>query len=260
MTSPLRSRPAALVTGGRRGIGRGIAVALAGHGFDVVLNDLEHDAEVDSTLAQLEAVGARGTFVAGDISDLSGHAALVEKAWSAFDGLECLVNNAGVSVAQRGDLLDATPESFDRLIRINLRGPYFLTQAVARRMLDSDGGRGPRSIVNVTSANAFAASPDRGEYCVSKISLSMMTKLYALRLAGHGIAVHEVRPGVIRTAMTAVAQERYDRLIGDGLTPIARWGEPEDVGRTVAALASGALPFSTGDAFHVDGGLHIPKL
>ncbi len=255
-----KARPAALVTGARRGIGRAIAVALARQGFDVIVNDLERDADADATLAEAEAAGGRAVFVAGDVADLDGHAGLVDAAWAAFDGLDCLVNNAGVSVAQRGDLLAVTPDSYDRLLRINLRGPFFLTQAVARRMLAAGDGRIGRSIVNIASANAFAASPDRGEYCLSKVGVSMMTRLYALRLGGHGIAVHEVRPGVIRTAMTAVARERYDRRIAEGLTPMPRWGEPEDVGRTVAALAGGALPFSTGDAFHVDGGLHIHRL
>jgi NAD(P)-dependent dehydrogenase (short-subunit alcohol dehydrogenase family) len=157
-------------------------------------------------------------------------------------------------------VLDVSAESFDRVLGVNLRGTFFLTQAVARRMLDTPASRHARSIVTVTSANAIVAGPDRAEYCLSKSALSMMVKILALRLGGAGIACYEVRPGVIRTDMTRVATEKYDRLIANGLTPIARWGEPDDVGRAIASLAAGDLPFMTGDAVHIDGGLHIQKL
>ncbi len=195
----------------------------------------------------------------GDIADLAGHAALVDAAWDAFGPIDCLVNNAGVSVRQRGDMLDVSAESFDRLIDVNLRGPFFLTQAVARRMMTAPR-TGFRSIVTVSSLNAEAASPDRAEYCISKIGLSMMSRLYALRLAEAGIHAYEVRPGVIRTSMTAVAQAKYDRMFAEGFAPISRWGEPEDVGRAVASLADGALAYSTGEVVHVDGGLSVAKL
>ena len=183
----------------------------------------------------------------------------MDAAFAAFGGIDALVNNAGISVRVRGDMLDAAPDSFDHLLATNLRGPFFLTQAVARRWLATPPRR-PRSIVNIASANAAMASPDRAEYCLSKAGLSMMTKLYALRLADAGIGVFEVRPGIIRTAMTAVAAPRYDRLIADGLSPMRRWGEPADVGGVVAALADGRFHFSTGEVVHVDGGLHIPRL
>jgi NAD(P)-dependent dehydrogenase (short-subunit alcohol dehydrogenase family) len=252
-------RPRALVTGGNRGIGAGIVVALARRGFDIVIADVEATADTARTRAAAEAAGARVAFVAADIADLDGHARLVQAAW---DGgrIDALVNNAGVSVAHRGDVLDVTPASFDRVMGINLRGTFFLTQAVARRMLTDAPGEAHRSIVTVSSANATIVAPDRAEYCFAKTALSMMARVFAVRLAAHGIHSYEVRPGVIRTDMTRVATARYDRLIADGLTPIARWGEPDDVGRTVATLACGDLPFVTGDAVHVDGGLHIQRL
>jgi NAD(P)-dependent dehydrogenase (short-subunit alcohol dehydrogenase family) len=249
----------ALVTGAGRGIGRGIAVSLAQSGFALVLNDLPGSADVAGTMAAVQAEGAQAALAPGDISDLAVHDALVATAWAAFGRIDCLVNNAGVSVARRGDILDVHPESFDRLIDINLRGPFFLTQAVAKRMLAAPSG-GFRSIITISSLNAVTAALDRAEYCISKTGLSMMSKIFALRLAGEGIHTYEVRPGVIRTDMTAVAREKYDRLFAEGLAPIARWGEPDDVGRTVAMLAAGGLPYSTGEAIYVDGGLSIPRL
>lgn len=250
---------AAFVTGAGRGIGRGIALALAARGFSLVLNDLSHSADLDETAAAARDLGARFALAPGDIADLAGQTQLVEAAWSAFGRIDCLVNNAGISVARRGDMLETTPESFDRLVAVNLRGPFFLTQAVARKMLAAPV-EGFRSIVTVSSLNAEAASPDRAEYCISKIGLSMMSRLYALRLAGAGIHAYEIRPGVIRTGMTAVAREKYDRLFAEGFAPVARWGEPEDVGRAVALLADGGLAYSTGEVVHVDGGLSIAKL
>jgi NAD(P)-dependent dehydrogenase (short-subunit alcohol dehydrogenase family) len=184
----------------------------------------------------------------------------VDAAGSAGSGLDCLVNNAGVSVAQRGDLLESDPDDFDRVLEINLKAPYFLSTAVARRMIEAGEPRGHRSIVNMASSNSTMVSPDRGAYCLSKAAVSMMTQLFAVRLAPHGITVHEIRPGVIRTDMTAVAKERYDKRIAEGLSPIARWGEPEDVARAVGVLASGELGFVTGNALPVDGGLHNPRL
>jgi 3-oxoacyl-[acyl-carrier protein] reductase len=251
--------PVAFVTGAGRGIGRAIAVALAERGFRLVVNDLAEGPDLDGTLAALAAKGAEARAVAGDIADLDGQAALVERAWSAFGSIACLVNNAGVSVKTRGDIFDVTPESFDRLMAINLRGPFFLTQAVARRMTETPAD-GFRSIITISSLNAEAASPDRAEYCISKIGLSMMSRVYALRLAGAGIHTYEIRPGVIRTQMTAVAKERYDRMFAEGFAPVSRWGEPEDVGKAVATLASGALAYSTGEVVHVDGGLSVAKL
>jgi len=255
----MTTRPVALVTGGNRGIGRGIAYALADSGFDVVIADLAATANTTETEAGLAVRGARCRFVAADIGELQTHAPLLDATWALAGRLDCLVNNAGVSVASRGDLLDVSVKSFDRVLGINLRGTFFLTQAAARRMLADTPSGHPRSIVTISSANAVIASPDRAEYCVAKAGLAMMTRLYALRLATAGIGVYEIRPGVIRTDMTQVAAAKYDRLIGEGLTPIARWGEPEDVGRAAAMLARGELPFVTGEAIHVDGGLHLHK-
>jgi NAD(P)-dependent dehydrogenase (short-subunit alcohol dehydrogenase family) len=255
----MATRPAALVTGARRGIGRGIAIALAARGFDLVVSDIAADG-VEETLAAVRAHGVGATFVAGDVADVAAHEGFAARCWDAFGGIECVVNNAGVSVKVRGDLLATDLADFDRVMAINLRGPFFLTIALARRMAAVASPRGPRSVINISSANATIAAPDRPAYALSKTGVAMMTKLFAVRLAEYGIAVHEIRPGIIRTDMTAVAAERYDRLIGDGLTPIARWGEPADIGRAVAALACGHIPFTTGDAFHIDGGLHIQKL
>jgi len=254
-----RERPVALITGGRRGIGQGIAFALAEAGFDLVINDLERDAEAEATLAGIRERGARTSFVAADIADLEAQPGLVDAAFAAFGRLDCLVNNAGVSVLNRGDLLNVSLESYDRCLDINLRGPFFLTQRIARRMLEQaplEGGP-PRSVVSITSVNAEVASISRGEYCISKAGASMLTKLFALRLAPHGIGVFEVRPGIIRTPMTAPVAERYEREIERGITPIARWGEPADVGRAVATIATGQLPFSAGQVVYVDGGLSL---
>jgi 3-oxoacyl-[acyl-carrier protein] reductase len=252
-------KPVALITGARRGIGRGVALALAEAGFDLVINDLERDQDAEDTLAAAAGRGAGSAFIAADVADLGAHAHLVDGAIGAFGRLDCLVNNAGVSVLSRGDLLDVSVESYDRCLSVNLRGPFFLTQRVAREMLNRPAGTGkPRSIVTITSVNAELASTSRGEYCISKAGASMLTRLFALRLAAHGIGVYEIRPGIIRTSMTAPSAERYDRQIAAGATPIARWGEPEDVGRAVATAATGRLPFSVGQVIYVDGGLGVP--
>ena len=253
-------RRIALVTGGNRGIGRGIVCALAQRGYDVAFADLAETDHTSITRREAERHGARVAFAAADIADLAQHGRIVDAAYALGPRLDLLVNNAGVSVARRGDVLDVTPESFDRVLGVNLRGTFFLTQAVARRMLADPADGTPRAIVTISSANAVMASPDRAEYCFGKAALSMMVKILALRLAEAGIASFEVRPGIIRTEMTRVATEKYDRLIAAGLTPIARWGEPDDVGRAVAALAGGDFPFTTGDAINVDGGLHIHRL
>lgn len=251
--------PTALVTGGNRGIGRAIAWALGNTGFDVAIVDRERTGETDATLDGIARAGRRASFVRCDIADIASHAQAVQAAWGFSERIDCLVNNAGVGVAQRGDLLDVTPQSFDRVMAVNLRGAFFFTQAVARRMVAAGPASATRSIITISSSNAEIASPDRAEYCMAKAGLAMMTRLLAVRLAAEGIVAYDIRPGVIRTDMTRPATEKYDRLIAEGLSPIARWGEPEDVGRVVATLALGALPFVTGDAIHVDGGLHIHK-
>lgn len=256
----MTKRPSVFITGGRRGIGRGLAYGFAEAGYDVVVNDIVEDEAAAETLAGLRERGANAAFVVGNIAELVTLPALADRAFSAFGGLECLVNNAGISVKKRGDILDVTPESYDELMNVNLRGPFFLTQEVARRMLAAAAGEHPRSIISLSSMNAFIAAPERAEYCLSKTGVSMMTKLYALRLAESGIGVFEIRPGIIRTDMTAVVKDRYDKLIGEGISPIRRWGEPHDIARVAVQLAGGDFHFSTGDAFHVDGGMHIHRL
>ncbi|HVX99622.1 MAG TPA: 3-ketoacyl-ACP reductase [Pseudorhodoplanes sp.] len=255
----MSARPRVFVTGARRGIGRGIAFGFAEAGYDVVVNDLVDDEATKATIAGVRERGTNAQFVLGDIADLDAIPALAEQAFAAFGGLECLVNNAGISVKKRGDLLEVTPESYDLVMNVNLRGPFFLTQEIAKRMIAARSDR-PRSIISLSSANATLVAPDRAEYCLSKTGVSMMTKLYAVRLAEAGIGVFEIRPGIIRTDMTAVVKEKYDRLIAGGVTPIKRWGEPQDIARAAVSLASGNFHFSTGDAVHVDGGLHIHRL
>jgi NAD(P)-dependent dehydrogenase (short-subunit alcohol dehydrogenase family) len=215
---------------------------------------------MEETLAGVRAAGQRAATALGDISDLAVQEELVARAWDEFGRIDCLVNNAGVSVLNRGDLLDVTEESYDRCLDINLRGPFFLTQKIARRMLAAPAGEHHRSIVTISSISAEVVSINRGEYCISKAGLSMLSRLYAVRLAESGIGVYEVRPGIIRSDMTAVSAAKLDALIKDGYTPIRRWGEPEDIGRTVVTLASGALPFSVGQVVYADGGLAVPRL
>ncbi len=255
----MAQRPRVFVTGARRGIGRGVAFGFAAAGYDVVVNDLAAENEAEETLVGLRERGAKTAYVQGNVSDLKSIPAIAERAFSAFGGLECLVNNAGISVRKRGDILEVTPESYNEVMDVNLRGPFFLTQEIARRMVATASPH-PRSIISLSSANATLVAPDRAEYCLSKTGVSMMTKLFAVRLGETGIAVFEIRPGIIRTDMTAVVKDKYDRLINDGLTPVKRWGEPEDIARVATSLASGNFHFSTGDAFHVDGGLFIHRL
>lgn len=244
-----------LVTGGRRGIGRGIAYAFAETGAQVVINDIVDDGAVQETLAGIAARGGRGAFVQGDAAAVDAHPQLLERAGAAFGGIDVLVNNAGISVATRGDLLEVTPESFDRLVAVDLRAPFFLTQALAKRWLAAPAPG--RTIITISSINVEAASLNRGEYCIAKSGLAMVTKLFALRLAEAGIGVFEIRPGIVATDMTAPAKARYDALIADGIAPIRRWGEPADIGRAAVALASGAFAFSVGEAIRVDGGLAL---
>jgi NAD(P)-dependent dehydrogenase (short-subunit alcohol dehydrogenase family) len=255
-------RPAALVTGGTRGIGLGIARALAASGFDLALCGRREEADVAPVLDELRAAGAAVAYLRADVGAADDRERLVAGVRERLGRLHVLVNNAGVAAAARVDLLEAGEESFERLLRVNLQGPYFLTQAVARWMLEQRRADGAweGAIVNVTSVSATVASTDRGEYCVSKAGLAMATRLWAARLAGERIPVYEVRPGVIRTDMTAGVAEKYDRLIAEGLVPQGRWGTPEDVGRVVACLARGQAPYSTGAVVVVDGGLTIPRL
>jgi NAD(P)-dependent dehydrogenase (short-subunit alcohol dehydrogenase family) len=244
----------ALVTGARRGIGRVIALRLAESGFDIAVNDVVADAEGEAVVAQIEALDRRAMLAPLDIAAIHGHGGMLDEIEATLGPVTCLVNNAGVSVLNRGDLLEVGEESWDRCLDINLKGTFFLTQAVAKRMLGA-AGAGHRSIVTISSISAEVVSTSRGEYCITKAGLSMLTKLFALRLAEAGIGVYEVRPGIIRTAMTQSSAARLDQLIGDGISPVRRWGEPQEVAAAVAVLAEGRLPFTVGQVVTVDGGL-----
>jgi 3-oxoacyl-[acyl-carrier protein] reductase len=252
----------ALVTGGTRGIGLGIAEALAREGWNLVLCGTRQEADVVDTLAALRRLGARVTYDAVDVSSREQRSRFVQAIGSRYGALHAIVNNAGRAPRQRADILDAHEDSFEELIRTNLQGPYFLTQALAReqvRRRESDASFAG-AIVFITSVSAELASINRGDYCVSKAGLSMATRLFALRLAAHGIPVYEVRPGIIATDMTANVREVYDSRIAGGLVPEGRWGTPEDVGRVVAALLRGDAPYATGSVITVDGGLSVPRL
>lgn len=262
-----RMNPVALITGGSRGIGRGIALELAKAGYDLVINYAGNQEAATRTLSDCtSAAHTQGHAISAkicqaDISLAADRARLVDFARREFGRLTLLVNNAGVAPDVRADILEASEASFERLMRINVQGPYFLTQAVARWMLEDGPPEGPsRKIITVSSISAYTASTNRGDYCIAKAALSMLTPLFASRLAEHGINVYEIRPGIIATDMTAGVKEKYDTLIAGGITPIKRWGTPEDVGKAVAALARDALPFSTGEVINVDGGFHLRRL
>ena len=251
----------ALVTGGSRGIGRGIATALGRAGWQVVVNYNSAQEAAEETAAEIRDAGSSAVTVRADVGAKDGRERLLQAA-SQLGRLDLLVNNAGMAPRVRADLLQVREESFDEVLNVNLKGPFFLTQAVARAMIDLiHAGKVKRpKIVNIGSLSAYTSSPSRGEYCISKAGLAMMTALFADRLAEYGINVYEIRPGVIETDMTRVVKEKYDTMIGEGLTPIARWGAPDDVARAVVAIAEDALPFSTGEVINVDGGFHLRRL
>jgi NAD(P)-dependent dehydrogenase (short-subunit alcohol dehydrogenase family) len=250
----------ALVTGAQRGIGKAIALELAGNGFDIGALDYEVSDALRAVVHEVEGLGRNGFALAADIGDIAGHERILDAAEKALGPLTCLVNNAGVSVLQRGDLLDVTPESYDRCLDVNTRGTFFLTQAFARRMVRRPAmPDSRRTIVTITSCSAVAASVARGEYCISKAGLSMASTLFALRLAQEDVDVYEVQPGLIETEMTAPSKSRYDAQIEAGLTAIRRWGRPDEVARVVAMLARQGLPYTVGQPIRVDGGLLISK-
>lgn len=260
-TISTQARGTALVTGGRRGIGAAIAVALAHAGYDVAISGITQDGASDAVLAAIEAAGGRSLFVGANLKDIEASARLAEQVGAWGQGIDCLVNNAGIGSPQRGDLLALAPEAFDEVIATNLRGTFFLTQAVAGAMAGAAPKPGQaRSIITISSVSAALASPERGEYCMSKAGLGMMTSLFALRLAELGVGVFEIRPGVIRTDMTAGVADKYEQRFADGLVPMRRWGEPDDIGRMVASLAGGQFGFATGTVIQADGGLSIPRL
>lgn len=262
-----KQRPAAVVTGAGRGIGRGIVLALVRDGFDVVGVDVDFDPGngakgLFEVKARVEEIGGRFLPVAGDVSRVADHDRMLDAAWGVCGRIDVLVNNAGVAPLRRTGILETEPASYDRLMATNARGPFFLTQNAAKRMAARKrvkDGRRP-AIVFITSISAEWSSVSRAEYCVSKAALSMTATLFADALAGAGIDVFEVRPGLIATDMTAAVKAKYDRLIAGGLVPQGRWGAPDDVGRAVAALVRGDFGYSTGAVIEVSGGMSLRRL
>jgi 3-oxoacyl-[acyl-carrier protein] reductase len=256
----MADRPVAIVTGASRGIGRSVALELASLGYDLVINRAQD--QQPEVLEEAGALGARHEFVPGSIAETAVRDSIVELAKAKFGRCDLLVNNAGAAPLKRMDILEATEESFDRVLSINLKGPYFLTQLVANWMIEQrkEDPQRPLRIVNIGSISAYTSSPSRGEYCISKAGIAMMTKLYAHRLAEHDIGVFEISPGIIETDMTRAVKEKYDQMIAEGLTPIRRWGKPGDVAKAVGAIAEGRLDFSTGSVINVDGGFHLRRL
>ena len=251
--------PVALVTGAARGIGAGIAIELARQGHDVAVFDVIDAAD---TVDAIASAGRKGLAIAGDVTSADDRAAAVAKIRDTFGRLDVLVNNAGVAPKVRADITEAGEGSYDRVMAINLKGPYFLTQACVNYMLEQKQARAEQwmAVVNISSMSAYTASPSRGEYCLSKAGVSMATKLWAARLADEGIGVYEIRPGIIETDMTSVVKDKYDKLIAEGLTPIRRWGQPDDIAKAVACCARGDLKFSTAEVINVDGGFHLRVL
>jgi len=254
----MKEKPVVFITGSSRGIGLGIAKFLATEGFNIVLNGRTDSENIREAEMSIRNIGAEVEVQIFDVANIDLHKDVISRIYQRYGRLDCLVNNAGVSVKSRGDLLDISPESFDEQVAINMRGTFFLTQAICREMLKHESSSF-RSVITISSSNAVAASVTRGEYCMIKSALSMMTKLYAVRLAEQGINVYEVRPGLIHTDMTAGVKDEYDRRLEEGFSPINRWGKPFDVGQAVAMLARGDLQFTTGEAIHVDGGLLVDR-
>lgn len=255
-------KPVALVTGAGRGIGQGIATALGAAGWAVIVNYVSNRTAADETVNTIQGSGGTATPIQGNVAEAADRARLVQQTMAAYGRIDLLVNNAGMAPRQRGDLLQMTEASYDEVMAVNLKGPFFLTQQIAKVMIDllAAGIIQTPKIVNIGSMSAYMSSTNRGEYCISKAGMGMMTLLFADRLAEYGINVYEIRPGIVATDMTSVVAEKYDRLIAAGLTPIRRWGQPGDVGKIVVAIAQGYLPFSTGEIINVDGGIHFQRL
>jgi NAD(P)-dependent dehydrogenase (short-subunit alcohol dehydrogenase family) len=252
----------ALITGGSRGIGYGIALQLAEAGYDVAINGVREAEAVTGQVQALEKAGARVLYSRANISSREDRTKMLDEINAFYGRLDILVNNAGIAPRERKDLLDATEASFTELIDTNLKGPYFLTQSVARWMIAQQNERQDFQgcIINISSISAVVASVNRGEYCITKAGVSMATQLFAVRLAEYNIPVYEVRPGIIQTDMTAAVTEKYNKLIAGGLTLQKRWGFPEDVGKAVLGLVQGYFPYSTGQIINVEGGMLINRL
>ncbi|MGB6221557.1 3-ketoacyl-ACP reductase [Haloferula sp.] len=253
----------ALITGGSRGIGLGCALALAKEGHRIAINGMRPESDVTGVLEEIKAAGAPEVlYCQGDVGTAEGRTAILDRIRSEFGSLNILVNNAGVAPAERKDVLETTLESYRRLMSINLEGPYFLTQSAANWFIEQKESNADFQgiIINVNSISATVVSTNRGEYCVSKAGLGMVTQLFAARLGEYDIPVYEVRPGVTKTDMTSGVTDKYDKLIADGLCVTPRWGFPEDIGKAVASLARRDFPYSTGQTIMIDGGLTIPRL
>lgn len=252
----------ALITGGSRGIGFGIAEELAKKGFDLAVNGVRAEEQAGDALEKLRAAGRAVIYCQGDIASAAARQAILEKIKTHYGRLDVLVNNAGVAPLERKDMLETTEESFDRVLSTNLRGPFFLSQAAANWMIGQQGKEEDfrACIINISSVSATVASVSRGEYCMAKAGMSMMTALFAAKLGEYGIPVYEIRPGIIKTDMTSGVREKYDKLIEEGLCVQKRWGLPEDVGKAAAALALGDFPYSTGQVIMIDGGMTLPRL
>ncbi|MFC1724658.1 3-ketoacyl-ACP reductase [candidate division KSB1 bacterium] len=260
-------KPLAFITGAGQGIGRGIAIKLAENGFDIAANDINYSPEnpkkgLFEVKEVIEKLKVSFLPVQGDISVLSEHKRIIRSVLDKFGRIDVFVSNAGVAPKQRMDVLETTDESYDRVLSVNSRGPFFLTQSVSNQMIEQlrKGSDFLPVIIFITSISAVVSSTKRAEYCISKAALSMTAKLFADRLAEFGINVYEIRPGIIKTDMTAGVQDKYDRLISEGLVPQKRWGLPEDVGKAVAAFAKGDFPYSTGSVIEVSGGMDIRSL
>jgi NAD(P)-dependent dehydrogenase (short-subunit alcohol dehydrogenase family) len=256
-----KMKKTALITGGSRGIGFAIALRLARDGFQIALVGTRDEASCKENLDKLSAAGAERLYIRADISNGEDRRRIIAETKARFGTIDVLVNNAGVAPKVRADLLDMTEESWDYVIDTNTKSNMFLTQLAVKEMLSRPRGEGKRgTVINISSCSAEVTSVNRGEYCVSKAGISMLTKLYAGRLAAEGVFVHEIRPGVIKTDMTAAVAEKYDKLIAEGLFPIPRWGTPEDVAEAAAAFAGDAFLYTTGNVVDVDGGFHIRRL
>ncbi len=259
-----KMKPVALITGGSRGIGLGIAKALAGSGVDLAINGVRPEEDVEEMLADLRYLGATVHYCRGNISSAEDRASILKNIRDKFGQLNFLVNNAGIAPKQRVDLLEASEESFDYVMGINLKGAYFLSQAAAQWMIEqkAENTAFPTNIINIGSISATMASVNRGEYCIAKAGIAMMTQLFADRLGKENIPVYEIRPGITKSDMTASPEvtAKYDKMIAEGLTITPRWGTPEDVGKAVVALCRGDFPYSTGNVIMVDGGMTIPRL
>ena len=263
----VNNKPVALVTGAGQGIGRGISIELAKNGFDIVGNDIIFDPEnrevgLFEVKERVEELNAAFLAIQGDISSLDGHENILKQTLDRFGKIDVLVNNAGVAPEKRLDILETIPESFDRLLSVNARGPFFLTQRIANQMIKQvkQNAELKPCIIFISSISAEVSSPSRAEYCISKAALSQTARIFADRLSEYGINVYEVRPGIVKTGMTAPVQKKYDKLIEEGLVPQKRWGFPEDVGKAVVALAKGYFEYSTGLIIEVSGGMNIHRL